>query len=111
MGQCTKPLLKTLYTVFNEQKSEMDRPVCQDSPGARTWPLHAKCRIEENFLQLLVHPTPCVACIKTVISKIQRPNKPQRNYFESLLIGSYKNCNYHFQRNDFFTRIILSGVR
>lgn len=48
----------------------MDRPVCQDSSEARTWPLRAVCHDEENFLQRPVHPISCVACIKAVVSKV-----------------------------------------
>lgn len=48
----------------------MDRPVYQDSPGARTWPLHAACHVGENFLQLPVHPTSCMACIKADVNKL-----------------------------------------
>ena len=48
----------------------MDRPVYQDSPEARTWPLRTVCHDEENFLQHPVRPISCVACIKADVSKI-----------------------------------------
>ena len=58
----------------------MDRPVCQDSPEARTWLLRAVCHDEENFLQRPVRPISCVACIKAVVSKVLQPTNEEPKY-------------------------------